>query len=313
MSEASNQTSGYQSGYHSDDMDTMVCSSEDTELLCAQEASPTLPRVHGLVHDSPAPLVSPPLQAETSGSRSPGMCLPCLGWRYSHLVCTETAAMDLGKDVYFFRKRIQKHLAVQRQCQAVGCFPPETLVAEDGKLRLWCVSAVPTLWQKQHDGLQDLGDRLSPTWTVAWCSAQLFLIVRNKDTALLFCFSRLDSRKETAQRWLLVSQSYPVPAPPQTKKRNLHLKALALTNTLRLNIGWAKYRWGRWCLSFVEKNVAVLNLVISISLGKMYSVRLIRRSIVMFEHGCMGYVYHGDVSAHTLPSTLSPCQAPDHL
>lgn len=61
MSEASNQTSGYQSGYHSDDMDTMVCSSEDTELLCAQEASPTLPRVHGLVHDSPAPLVSPPL------------------------------------------------------------------------------------------------------------------------------------------------------------------------------------------------------------------------------------------------------------
>lgn len=61
--------------------------------------------------------------------------------------------MDLGKDVYFFRKRIQKHLAVQRQCQAVGCFPPETLVAEDGKLRLCCVSAVPTLWQKQHDGL----------------------------------------------------------------------------------------------------------------------------------------------------------------
>ncbi|POI32383.1 hypothetical protein CIB84_003865, partial [Bambusicola thoracicus] len=61
MSEASNQTSGYQSGYHSDDMDTMVCSSEDTELLCAQEASPTLPRAHGLAHDSPAPLVSPPL------------------------------------------------------------------------------------------------------------------------------------------------------------------------------------------------------------------------------------------------------------
>uniref|UniRef100_A0A8C9EIT8 receptor protein-tyrosine kinase n=1 Tax=Pavo cristatus TaxID=9049 RepID=A0A8C9EIT8_PAVCR len=61
MSEASNQTSGYQSGYHSDDMDTMVCSSEDTELLCAQEASPALPRAHGLAYDSPVPLASPPL------------------------------------------------------------------------------------------------------------------------------------------------------------------------------------------------------------------------------------------------------------
>lgn len=61
MSEASNQTSGYQSGYHSDDMDTMVCSSEDTELLCAQEASPVLPRAHGLAYDSPAPMASPPL------------------------------------------------------------------------------------------------------------------------------------------------------------------------------------------------------------------------------------------------------------
>ncbi|XP_048365783.1 vascular endothelial growth factor receptor 2 isoform X2 [Sphaerodactylus townsendi] len=33
MSEASNQTSGYQSGYHSDDMDTTVYAGEETELL----------------------------------------------------------------------------------------------------------------------------------------------------------------------------------------------------------------------------------------------------------------------------------------
>lgn len=56
MSEASNQTSGYQSGYHSDDMDTTVYSSEETELLCAQEASPPLCRAHGLPYESPAPL-----------------------------------------------------------------------------------------------------------------------------------------------------------------------------------------------------------------------------------------------------------------
>ncbi|OXB83842.1 UNVERIFIED_CONTAM: hypothetical protein H355_003054 [Colinus virginianus] len=61
MSEASNQTSGYQSGYHSDDMDTMVCSSEETELLCAQEASPALPRAHGLAYDNSVPLATPPL------------------------------------------------------------------------------------------------------------------------------------------------------------------------------------------------------------------------------------------------------------
>ncbi|GAB0188454.1 vascular endothelial growth factor receptor 2 [Grus japonensis] len=61
MSEASNQTSGYQSGYHSDDMDTTIYSSEETELLCAREASPPLCRAHGLTYDSAAPLASPPL------------------------------------------------------------------------------------------------------------------------------------------------------------------------------------------------------------------------------------------------------------
>ncbi|XP_060102360.1 vascular endothelial growth factor receptor 2 [Heteronotia binoei] len=37
MSESSNQTSGYQSGYHSDDMDTMVYSGEEMELLPVRE------------------------------------------------------------------------------------------------------------------------------------------------------------------------------------------------------------------------------------------------------------------------------------
>lgn len=71
-----------------------------------------------------------------------------------HIWCVQRLwLVGLGKDVYFFRKRIQKHLAAQRQCQAVGCYPPETLVAEGTKLWLWCVGAVPTLWQKQRDGL----------------------------------------------------------------------------------------------------------------------------------------------------------------
>lgn len=61
MSEASNQTSGYQSGYHSDDMDTTVYSSEETELLCAQEPSPQLCRAHGLAYDGTVPLASLPL------------------------------------------------------------------------------------------------------------------------------------------------------------------------------------------------------------------------------------------------------------
>lgn len=37
MSEASNPTSGYQSGYHSDDMETTVFSGEETELLTLRE------------------------------------------------------------------------------------------------------------------------------------------------------------------------------------------------------------------------------------------------------------------------------------
>ncbi|XP_077158113.1 vascular endothelial growth factor receptor 2 [Paroedura picta] len=43
MSEASNQTSGYQSGYHSDDMDTTVYSGEEMELLPIREELPHTP------------------------------------------------------------------------------------------------------------------------------------------------------------------------------------------------------------------------------------------------------------------------------
>lgn len=37
------------------------------------------------------------------------------------------------------------------------------------------------------------------------------------------------------------------------KKRNLQLKALAVTDGLSLNIGWTKYRWGLWSLSLAEE------------------------------------------------------------
>lgn len=52
-SEGSNQTSGYQSGYHSDDTDTTVYSSEEAELLKLMEAAD-----HA---DSGTTLCSPPV------------------------------------------------------------------------------------------------------------------------------------------------------------------------------------------------------------------------------------------------------------
>ncbi|KAL8207400.1 UNVERIFIED_CONTAM: hypothetical protein K2H54_055998 [Gekko kuhli] len=55
MSEASNQTSGYQSGYHSDDMDTTVYSGEETELLPTREDLSQTPGV--LVYGSEIPPV----------------------------------------------------------------------------------------------------------------------------------------------------------------------------------------------------------------------------------------------------------------
>lgn len=59
MSEASNQTSGYQSGYHSDDMDTTVYSSEETELLSTREDTPQTCCTQTLTYDTGVPLSSP--------------------------------------------------------------------------------------------------------------------------------------------------------------------------------------------------------------------------------------------------------------
>uniref|UniRef100_A0A8D2LUM6 Vascular endothelial growth factor receptor 2 n=1 Tax=Varanus komodoensis TaxID=61221 RepID=A0A8D2LUM6_VARKO len=59
MSEASNPTSGYQSGYHSDDMDTTVYSGEETELLTLREdASQTC---CALPYSPGVPLSPPPV------------------------------------------------------------------------------------------------------------------------------------------------------------------------------------------------------------------------------------------------------------
>uniref|UniRef100_F7DLA5 Vascular endothelial growth factor receptor 2 n=1 Tax=Monodelphis domestica TaxID=13616 RepID=F7DLA5_MONDO len=60
-SEASNQTSGYQSGYHSDDTDTPVYLSEETELLNPGESEPQSCNVQTLQPDSWMPLNSPPV------------------------------------------------------------------------------------------------------------------------------------------------------------------------------------------------------------------------------------------------------------
>uniref|UniRef100_A0A8D0HR86 receptor protein-tyrosine kinase n=1 Tax=Sphenodon punctatus TaxID=8508 RepID=A0A8D0HR86_SPHPU len=59
MSEASNQTSGYQSGYHSDDMDTTVYSAEETELLTPREDASQPCCTQTLTCDTGIPLSSP--------------------------------------------------------------------------------------------------------------------------------------------------------------------------------------------------------------------------------------------------------------
>uniref|UniRef100_A0A3Q2I213 receptor protein-tyrosine kinase n=1 Tax=Equus caballus TaxID=9796 RepID=A0A3Q2I213_HORSE len=61
-SEGSNQTSGYQSGYHSDDTDTTVYSSEEAELLKLVEIGPQAgPAAQILQPDSGTTLSSPPV------------------------------------------------------------------------------------------------------------------------------------------------------------------------------------------------------------------------------------------------------------
>ncbi|XP_014450388.1 vascular endothelial growth factor receptor 2 [Alligator mississippiensis] len=60
MSEASNPTSGYQSGYHSDDMDPAVYSSEETELLSTKEDTSQVCCLQTLPYDTAVSLNSPP-------------------------------------------------------------------------------------------------------------------------------------------------------------------------------------------------------------------------------------------------------------
>nr|XP_014334700.1 PREDICTED: vascular endothelial growth factor receptor 2 [Bos mutus] len=61
-SEGSNQTSGYQSGYHSDDTDTTVYSSEEAELLKLMEIGPQVGSAAPILQpDSGTTLSSPPI------------------------------------------------------------------------------------------------------------------------------------------------------------------------------------------------------------------------------------------------------------
>ena len=61
-SEGSNQTSGYQSGYHSDDTDTTVYSSEEAELLKLMEVGPQVGSAAPILQpDSGTTLSSPPV------------------------------------------------------------------------------------------------------------------------------------------------------------------------------------------------------------------------------------------------------------
>lgn len=61
-SEGSNQTSGYQSGYHSDDMETAVYSSEEAELLKLMEIEPQAGSATQILQpDSGTILSSPPV------------------------------------------------------------------------------------------------------------------------------------------------------------------------------------------------------------------------------------------------------------
>lgn len=68
----------------------------------------------------------------------------------------------------------------------------------------------------------------------------VFLLVaglqEGNGTALASCFSELS-----------------LACTSTNKKRNFQLKALALTDNLRLNIGWTKYRWRQWSLSLAKE------------------------------------------------------------
>lgn len=59
-SEGSNQTSGYQSGYHSDDTDTTVYSSEEAELLKLVEIGPPASSTAQILQPDSGPTLSSP-------------------------------------------------------------------------------------------------------------------------------------------------------------------------------------------------------------------------------------------------------------
>lgn len=146
-----------------------------------------------------------------------------------------------------FLKMMRKHLAAKLHRARLGFFPQETLVAEGAKPWPWCVGCANPMAEA------DAGDMSSICLMQAASrhSTLLFLLVRNNGTSLLlwgvflFVFPLVAGLQEGNSTALVSCFSELFLACTFTnKKRNLQLKALALTDGLRLNIGWAKYRWG---------------------------------------------------------------------
>lgn len=147
----------------------------------------------------------------------------------------------------FFLKMMQKHLAAKLRCARLGFFPQEMLVAGGAKPQPWCVGCANPM------AGADPGDM----WSICLMQAAsrhstyMFLLVRNNGTSLLLwgffvCFSPCVAGLQEGNSTALAScfSELFLACTFTNKKRNLQLKALALTDSLRLNIGWAKYRWG---------------------------------------------------------------------
>lgn len=145
-----------------------------------------------------------------------------------------------------FLKMMQKHLAAELCRARLGFLPQETLVVESAQPWPWCVGCASPMAEAEPGDVEHL-----PVAGSIMAFDLLILLVRKNGTSLLlWVFSAclffplwLDSRKETAQHWLLVSQSYSLLVPSQTKKGTSSSR-LWHSDGLRLNIGWAKYRWG---------------------------------------------------------------------
>lgn len=167
-----------------------------------------------------APRRSPPRRsrAKPAAPGPPGMCLPCLGWWYWGLMRRKTTSVRLRQDVCFSLKRMRKHLAAKLHRAGLlssrgagGCCA--NLVAE----AVWW--PLGPRWHAER--LPDAGSSAAFNLTVPSCTKSRHSPARCLGLVFFFGFVfplRLDSRKETARHWLLVSQSYPSLAPPQTKK-----------------------------------------------------------------------------------------------